>query len=143
MKKFKIFGHVQVEKSSVLSIETHDVIWYIKNKLMQDSLGEACTEKLQSYASIDFTGLHKTKQISSSSFRSSKQSKTRKHCFYYPMCCNFEGIIVEGFTSFDHINGSLTYLQIQLYAVTLFHKHYLHDKTPKNCVTKMAFMIQQ
>ena len=60
MKKFKIFGHVQVEKSSVLSIETHDVIWYIKNKLMQDSLGEACTEKLQSYASIDFTGLHKT-----------------------------------------------------------------------------------
>ena len=143
MKKFKIFGHVQVEKSSVLSIETHDVIWYIKNKLMQDGLGEACTEKLQSYASMDFTGLHKTKQISSSSFRSSKQSKTRKHCFYYPMCCNFEGIIVEGFTSFDHINGSLTYLQIQLYAVTLFHKHYLHDKTPKNCVTKMAFMIQQ
>lgn len=83
MKKFKIFGHVQVEKSSVLSIETHDVIWYIKNKLMQDSLGEACTEKLQSYASMDFTGLHKTKQISSSSFKSSKQSKTRKHCFYY------------------------------------------------------------
>ena len=138
MKKFKIFGHVQVEKSSVLSIETHDVIWYIKNKLMQDSLGEACTEKLQSYASMDFTGLHKTKQISSSSFRSSKQSKTRKHCLYYPMFCNFEDIIVEGSTSFDHLNGSLTY-----YAVTLYYKHYIHDKTPKNFVTKMALMIQE
>ena len=142
MKKFKIFGHVQVEKSSVLSIETHDVIWYIKNKLMQDSLGEACTEKLQSYASMDFTGLHKTKQISSSSFRSSKQSKTRKHCFYYPMFCNFEDIIVEGSTSFDHINGSLTYFDTQ-YAATLYYKHYIHDKTPKKFVTKMAFMIQQ
>ena len=47
------------KKSSVI-IETHDtkytVRWEIE--LMHDGLGEACTEKLQSFASMDFTGLH-------------------------------------------------------------------------------------
>ena len=64
------------KKSSVI-IETHDVKYIVRweIELMHDGLGEACTEKLQSFASMDFTGRETKQTPSSSSFKSSKQSK--------------------------------------------------------------------